>query len=99
MPAYDYMCNACQEIFDVTHPMGAHPVVDCPVCGGPARKVIIAYPHTMLNWKAHDRNDTGSDRMVIRSARRGKKNQPMDDRATSYRGVRLSGEPAPEARQ
>lgn len=97
MPLYDYICNACLNDFEVQHRMDERPAVDCPKCGGPARKVIIGTPHVALNWKAYDRNETGSDRMVIRSGRRGK-SAPMDDRATSYRGVRLSGEPEPDQR-
>lgn len=95
MPNYDYQCNLCLNIFDVQHGMNDKPLVRCPECNGKARKVIVAFPHTQLNWKAHDRNDTGSSRMVIRSGRRGP-SQPMDDQATNYRGVRLSGEPRPK---
>ena len=36
MARYDYQCEACGEIFEVEHPMGEHPEVSCPVCGGHA---------------------------------------------------------------
>lgn len=43
MPTYDYECAACQERFEVFHPMLA-PVPPCPNCDGAVRKIITIAP-------------------------------------------------------
>lgn len=42
MARYDYQCTECGEVFEVEHPMGEHPSVNCPVCGSPAEHVFSA---------------------------------------------------------
>lgn len=43
MPAYDYRCTACGEIFEVTRRMGdAATDETCPKCSGPATRVFGA---------------------------------------------------------
>ena len=38
MARYDYICTACNHIFEVEHPMSERPEVVCPVCGAPAER-------------------------------------------------------------
>ena len=38
MARYDYICTACNHIFEVEHPMNEHPDVVCPECGAPAQR-------------------------------------------------------------
>ena len=38
MARYDYICTACNTIFEVEHPMSEHPDVVCPECGAPAQR-------------------------------------------------------------
>ena len=33
MARYDYRCTSCDKVFEVEHPMTAHPKVTCPKCG------------------------------------------------------------------
>ena len=40
MPDYDYRCTQCDEVFEVTRPMGASRDERCPRCGAEARKVF-----------------------------------------------------------
>ncbi len=40
MARYDYRCPACGAIFEVEHPMGERPAVDCPSCGHGAERVF-----------------------------------------------------------
>ena len=42
MARYDYRCMDCGRVFEVEHPMGEHPDIACPVCGGPAEHVFAA---------------------------------------------------------
>lgn len=78
MPLYDYRCNDCGAEFEAVHSMFDNPRLPCPDCGLlHTRRLITTFPHTRMAWKAWDRNDTGSDKMVIRSARRGL-TQPKD---------------------
>ena len=42
MARYDYRCPACGSVFEVEHPMGEHPEVACPACGGLAEHVFSA---------------------------------------------------------
>lgn len=44
MPIYEFSCTGCDR-FEQNHPMGSVPdLVDCPVCGTPARRMMSA-PH------------------------------------------------------
>jgi len=86
MTRYDYRCLNCMEMVEVVKPMAQNARQEpCPKCGKPMQRVY-EFPHTELNWKAYDRNDTGSDRMVIGAAHPGKI-VPMDDRAQKYNVV------------
>ena len=40
MARYDYKCGSCGEVFEVEHPMGAHPKVTCPKCGKRAERAF-----------------------------------------------------------
>jgi putative FmdB family regulatory protein len=40
MPAYDYRCDACEEVFEVNRPMSEEDAVCCPTCGGGTRRVF-----------------------------------------------------------
>lgn len=40
MARYDYHCPTCGELFEVEHPMGESPQIQCPVCGHEAERVF-----------------------------------------------------------
>jgi putative FmdB family regulatory protein len=40
MPAYDYRCDACDEIFEVTRSISDDDLAPCPTCGGKTRRVF-----------------------------------------------------------
>jgi putative FmdB family regulatory protein len=40
MPAYDFKCTACNEVFEITRPAGATASVSCPACESAARRVF-----------------------------------------------------------
>ena len=40
MPAYDFKCTACGDIFEITRPAGETAPVTCPACESPAKKVF-----------------------------------------------------------
>lgn len=40
MPAYDYRCTACENLFEVTRSMGATGDEHCPTCEAPAKRVF-----------------------------------------------------------
>ena len=42
MARYDYKCPKCDIVFEIEHPMGEHPEVRCPECGGIANQVFGA---------------------------------------------------------
>lgn len=50
----------------------------CPTCSAEMTKVFH-YPYTKMMWHAPDRSRTGSDRMVIRSARHGVESGALSD--------------------
>lgn len=50
----------------------------CPTCSAEMTKVFH-YPYTKMMWHSADRSRTGSDRMVIRSARSGQPGGPLSD--------------------
>jgi putative FmdB family regulatory protein len=39
MPTYEYECTACGHVFEAFHSMSAHPIKDCPECGGAVRRL------------------------------------------------------------
>ena len=40
MPTYDYRCTGCDELFEISRPMGASGDELCPTCGSPAKRVF-----------------------------------------------------------
>ena len=40
MPIYDYKCERCGYVFEVSHPMNEEPVVFCPDCKTGTNKII-----------------------------------------------------------
>ncbi len=40
MPTYSYKCNQCGHEFDARQRMSDDPLTECPVCGGPVRRVV-----------------------------------------------------------
>lgn len=40
MPAYEYKCEACERVFEVSHSMNEDPVILCPECKSSAKRVI-----------------------------------------------------------
>jgi len=40
MPAYDYRCTACEQVFEVNRPMSASGDEHCPTCGGVGARVF-----------------------------------------------------------
>jgi putative FmdB family regulatory protein len=40
MPAYDYRCLGCDEIFEIVRPFSNNDAVCCPACGSPAKRVF-----------------------------------------------------------
>ena len=40
MPAYDYRCTACRELFEITRSSSDDAVVCCPECGAPSKRVF-----------------------------------------------------------
>jgi putative FmdB family regulatory protein len=44
VPTYDYLCEACGHAFELFQSFKDDPVVECPNCGGPVRRVIAPTP-------------------------------------------------------
>jgi len=42
MPTYDYKCGECGHVFEEFQSMKADPLKDCPNCGKPALKRLMA---------------------------------------------------------
>ena len=42
MPKYEYSCKSCGEHLEVVQKFTDAPLTECPVCGGPLRKVFSA---------------------------------------------------------
>jgi len=42
MPTYDYKCGECGHLFEEFQSMKADPLKDCPKCGKPALKRLMA---------------------------------------------------------
>lgn len=40
MPAYDYRCTACEDVFEVNRPMDAKGDEHCPTCGAIGARVF-----------------------------------------------------------
>lgn len=52
MPAYDYICNDCTEIFERKHSMLFEGTVQCPVCSsGRTRKIVMSAPALRIWFK------------------------------------------------
>ncbi len=42
MPTYDYKCSDCGHVFEELQSMKADPLKDCPACGKPSLKRLMA---------------------------------------------------------
>ncbi|MDO8964087.1 MAG: zinc ribbon domain-containing protein [Coriobacteriia bacterium] len=42
MPAYDFKCKKCSEVFEITRPASDDAAVPCPMCGGETKQVFHA---------------------------------------------------------
>lgn len=40
MPIYEFECESCQTITEVTQSISAPPLGECPACAGPVKKLI-----------------------------------------------------------
>ncbi|MCL4079541.1 FmdB family transcriptional regulator [Coriobacteriia bacterium Es71-Z0120] len=40
MPKYDYKCEACETVFEVTRPFGDTSPESCPQCGGATKRLF-----------------------------------------------------------
>jgi len=40
MPEYDFRCTECDEVFEVSRPMGSSAKECCPSCGAAAKRVF-----------------------------------------------------------
>lgn len=40
MPTYSYKCTECGHQFDAKQRMTDDPLTECPVCGGPVRRIV-----------------------------------------------------------
>lgn len=40
MPAYDFRCTACDEVFEIVRPQNDAGEVRCPDCGSPSKRVF-----------------------------------------------------------
>ena len=62
MARYDYHCPNCGSVFEVEHPMSAHPTVSCPSCGTTSERVFdpsgIVFKGT--GFYNTDQRDSGS---------------------------------------
>lgn len=89
MPSYDYQCVVCDpdglNLIEVKHSMHDSPQVFC-ACGRQMRKLITTFPHVAMNWHDPLRANYGSDRMVIRSAERGKPGGALSDGSDTLAG-------------
>lgn len=53
MPLYDYTCEECEEVFEVslsTELVKKRPIVICPICDTGNTRKIIVMPATTLKW-------------------------------------------------
>jgi len=40
MPIYEYECQQCQEVTEISQGINDAPLAECPECGGPVKKLI-----------------------------------------------------------
>jgi len=43
MPLYEYVCEECEETFEVLRSASATDAVTCPECGAPAKKLVSLF--------------------------------------------------------
>jgi putative FmdB family regulatory protein len=74
MPAYDYRCRECGEVFVDEHPMEYNGPVICPVCcTGRTQRIFLQCPATVLNWwNAAASSDAGDIDKRFRPSSRNK---------------------------
>ena len=61
MPRYDYRCEACEHVFEVTQSFNSEPAAQCPRCEKSARRLVskVAIHFKGSGWYSTD-NRSGS---------------------------------------
>ena len=61
MPRYDYRCEACENVFEVTQSFNSEPAAQCPRCANSARRLVskVAIRFKGSGWYSTD-NRSGS---------------------------------------
>ncbi|MBF0318335.1 MAG: hypothetical protein HQL01_00825 [Nitrospirae bacterium] len=42
MPIYEYKCNACENVLEITQKITDDPITECPKCAGQLKKLVSA---------------------------------------------------------
>jgi putative FmdB family regulatory protein len=62
MPTYEYACTSCGEHTEVVQSFADEPLTECPLCGGPLRKVFGSIGIVLKGsgfYKTDSRSSTG----------------------------------------
>jgi putative FmdB family regulatory protein len=81
MPKYEYACKSCGERLEVKQSFTDDALTDCPVCGGPLRKVFSS-PGIVLRGPGFYRTDHRSPYRPdgVRPAEKDKDREPSESR-------------------
>jgi putative FmdB family regulatory protein len=93
MPTYSYKCTKCGHQFDAKQRMTDDPLTECPVCGGPVRRVVgsvgIVFKGKGFYVTDH-RNSNGSGRVQTPEKSPDKSETPPDKSEKKGNGAETS---------
>lgn len=89
MPTYSYKCTKCGHQFDAKQRMADDPLTECPVCGGPVRRIVgsvgIVFKGKGFYVTDH-RSSNGSGRVQTSEKGSDKSEKPKDKPSKKDKG-------------
>ena len=98
MPTYSYKCTNCGHQFDAKQRMTDDPLTECPVCGGPVRRMVgsvgIVFKGKGFYVTDH-RSSNGNGRVQTTEKSSDKSEKPKDKPAKKDKGNDTAKSTAP----
>lgn len=98
MPTYDYVCQSCRRVTEVVHGVHGTGPTECPACGGPVRKAVVA-PAVHFKgsgWAKKERGASTATKAAAKASGSDADSKSTGDSADGSAGAAGSSKDSPE---
>ncbi len=84
MPRYDYRCEACENVFEVTQSFDSEPAAQCPRCSNSARRLVskVAIHFKGSGWYSTDNRSGSATNGVSKTKEPGSSTEQNENQKT-----------------